>query len=258
MAQFFAFVIVQPGWKAKSSKGGFSFKFRGKSEGNGAGLWPRNGFSVLISLKIQRGNILGGTSHLTHKLLLFFCQDVPFQSHNEDFPHPKVWGLKQSDKHPHHSKFFCLHSKKIFKGEGCRVGVLSWSSTLQRDPFVSSEMGQRGTIGIIPSPLESSCHKFFSSSHGRKMGRVVGYSTWDNCLNVKKVILVLSFHFLVRVVSNLGFPSHRAILVPGHSNFIHQVAFSVWGAPFKYLFLKEVSKTSGKWKRQFDQISSSC
>jgi len=39
---------------------------------------------------------------------------------------------------------------------------------------------QRGTmlaIGIIPAPLGSSCHKFFSSSHGRKMGRVVGYST---------------------------------------------------------------------------------
>jgi len=32
--------------------------------------------------------------------------------------------------------------------------------------------------GIIPSPLGSSCHKFFSSNQGRKIGSVVGYSTF--------------------------------------------------------------------------------
>ena len=35
--------------------------------------------------------------------------------------------------------------------------------------------------GIIPSPPGSSCHKFFSSNQGRKIGSVVGYSTWRWC-----------------------------------------------------------------------------
>merc|ERR1719458_2130421 len=52
------------------------------------------------------------------------------------------------------------------------------SSALEILLLSSSVQAQRGTIlAGIPSPLESSCHKFFSSSHGRKMGRVVGYST---------------------------------------------------------------------------------
>lgn len=38
------------------------------------GLWPHNGFSVLNLLKIQRGMILGVTSH---KLLLFCFRDIP-------------------------------------------------------------------------------------------------------------------------------------------------------------------------------------
>ena len=81
---------------------------------------------------------------------------------------------------------FCLRSRHHFfaKVKDASSWIVIWNG--QRGTILAGisiiPSPQRGTmlagIGIIPSPLESSCHKFFSSNQGRKMGSVVGYSTW--------------------------------------------------------------------------------
>ena len=73
---------IQQGW--------FSFKFYGKSEEKGDGTVASQWiFSFDLFESPQRGIIMGGNSHLTHKLLLFCCQGFPLESHKEDLPDQK-------------------------------------------------------------------------------------------------------------------------------------------------------------------------
>jgi len=134
-----------PDCKAKSSKGSSVSNFvenlreRGQED---CGLTMD--FQFWILLKIQRGMILGGS--------LDYCSAVEIflKSDNEDFQDLKIWGLKRSDNDPRHwapSTSFRLRSKddNIFNGEGCRVGALLKSSTLEILLVLSS--GLEGSKG---------------------------------------------------------------------------------------------------------------
>ena len=208
MAQWFAFVVV-PDCKAKSSRVRVQFqilwKIWGKGEQRDCGLTMD--FQFWMLLKIPRGMIL---TWLTSCYCSAF--EIFLKPHKQRrFPrsgHLRIGALRQQPPSlGFKSKQFALSilSSSLQGGEHFKRGRMQgWSfiSALEILLLSSSVQAQRGTIlagiGIIPSPFESSCHKFFSSSHGRKMGRVVGYSTWDNCflnfyLNIVKKVMIFIF-----------------------------------------------------------------
>ena len=99
---------------------------------------------------------------LFHVFLVLFWGHIPLK-----------WS-KGSTSFPSLVYFLFLHPRGTILAKGIVPSPLGSSND-----NIPSRLGS--WKGIIPFPLGSSCHKFFSSNQGRKIGSVVGYSTWRWC-----------------------------------------------------------------------------